>query len=157
MCYADYCDEIPERYWQFERTARKAYRCNDCGRQIQAGEKYYAALFDMGHDSYESLKHCTHCREAARWLHVVCSGWLWGGILDDLEEHIEELGVFTDDMDEEPQYPTLQKLVDAGRADWGYVIHADDPGGPIVGLIPLNEVARMVDDALAVLPEKAFA
>lgn len=33
---------------------------------------------------------CGHCRIARRWLDVVCDGWLYGGVQEDLEQHLDE-------------------------------------------------------------------
>ena len=146
MCAVDSVDELPERTMMWVRVARKAHKCEDCSREIREGEPYHAALWEMS-DGYVTAKQCLHCRMAAGWLDVVCGGWLWCGVLFDLEEHIDELGRFIGDPDGDGEwgYPELQLLVNAGNAKW-----LDGQR-----LMSVADVEVLVRAALAVLPEEA--
>ena len=71
------------------RTARKTHLCGECGRTIKAGEQYrYDTFIYEGQFSRERT--CSHCRAAQEWLTKVCGGFLFQGVLDDLEGHIGE-------------------------------------------------------------------
>lgn len=88
MCMAD-----SGEYNTFSRTveprARKAHRCDECGRTIEAGERYRrsSALFD---GRFDEFKMCWHCRVAAQWLEKNCDGYLTQGVHEDIREHIDE-------------------------------------------------------------------
>lgn len=71
------------------RTARKTHRCGECGRAIQPGERYHHArgLLDGG---WMQVRQCLHCHHAALWLGVICRGWVYGDVCEDLVEHWEE-------------------------------------------------------------------
>jgi hypothetical protein len=81
-------------YWKVSTTttprARKAHRCGECRRVIDAGETYerFRALSDESY-WFEAIT-CEHCVAARRWLSVVCHGWLYEAVLEDLEEHWQE-------------------------------------------------------------------
>jgi hypothetical protein len=68
--------------------ARKAHRCDECGRDILPGETYRYAR-GMAYDEFWQAKVCAHCMVAAKWLLTNCRGFLYHGILDDFEEHAE--------------------------------------------------------------------
>lgn len=71
------------------RTARKQHACYDCGRKIEPGERYYFATGISNDDwrRWDTYRECAHCQYAAKWLLAECGGYLFGGILEDLEEH----------------------------------------------------------------------
>jgi len=71
------------------RTARKPYRCYECGREIATGESYeYACGVLYGEDRWEVMRTCAHCAAGPyAWLQRVCDGWLYGGAYEDLYEH----------------------------------------------------------------------
>lgn len=72
------------------RTARKEWRCGECGRTIRVGESYHFAtgLLD---GEWPQMRQCLHCHHAAEWLSVMCHGWIYGDVCSDLAEHWDEL------------------------------------------------------------------
>jgi hypothetical protein len=89
MCMIDGADG-PCTFWRrVERTARKAHKCAECGRQIQAGEKYlYSASLFEGDFSVDKM--CAHCKVAADWLTENCGGYLTCGVGEDIVGHFDE-------------------------------------------------------------------
>lgn len=90
MCAIDYCDERFSVYWKrWNVTARKEHSCDECNRKIAKGEKYLYAfgVYDGNGDSYHT---CSHCAVAVKWLTDNCGGFLHGGVLEDIEEHIND-------------------------------------------------------------------
>lgn len=88
MCAVD--DAEP---WAFShqetRTARKVHRCDECGREIAAGELYehLTGVFD-GH--WSTFRWCRHCDAAGQWMNHVCGGWMLGNLDEELVEHWRE-------------------------------------------------------------------
>jgi len=74
------------------RQARKPYRCCECRREIAAGETYeYATGILSGEYYWLTMRTCAHCAAGPeRWLTRNCGGWLYEGVLEDLEEHRRE-------------------------------------------------------------------
>ena len=70
--------------------ARKVHECAECGRTIELGEQYHTAtmLYDGWWSTFAS---CVHCMAAEAWLKDQCGGFLHGGVLQDLQEHVDEL------------------------------------------------------------------
>jgi hypothetical protein len=97
MCMADYADnEGGVSLGSETRKARKIHRCNDCSRNIAIGEAYHVGKWACD-GTVETFRMCAHCRVAADWLTENCGGYLWGGILEDISEHVEEYrGVYPD-------------------------------------------------------------
>lgn len=89
MCMIDGADgtwiELSHGY----RTARKDHRCYECGRTIARGERHevHVAVDDYG---ITTCRTCAHCEAAREWLSLVCGGWLYGGVIEDLYEHTRE-------------------------------------------------------------------
>lgn len=126
-------DYDPAMVWREAwRRARKQHRCEECSRPIDPGERYHfvTGLNEPG-DPWWSAKQCGQCYEAARWLSVVCAGYLLTDVLRELVEHMEE----------EP-YPlaTLQlgKLIVLMRRRW---VRRGER-------VPAEEVRALVDRAL---------
>lgn len=88
MCRIQDCDP-----WEFffagTRTARKAHQCYECSRTICPGERYHCAR-GKSDGTFDQFKLCAHCDAASGWLSVVCHGYLYGGIGEELREHWEE-------------------------------------------------------------------
>ncbi len=87
MCMVgdDYVDLLSSK----TPKARKAHKCEECGRQIEPGENYvYETWLWEGDMSFG--KTCLQCRAATHWLNIVCSGWVYNMVIDDLHEHIRE-------------------------------------------------------------------
>lgn len=69
------------------RKARKLHKCGECNRIIQPGENYVCevTLFD---GVIERNKTCLDCKSLRD--NFFQSGWYWGGVREDLYEHIRE-------------------------------------------------------------------
>jgi hypothetical protein len=90
MCRIHDCDPW-KIYREVKRTARKAHRCYECNRVITKGERYhYATGLGPDGDRWDVFHLCAHCDTASQWLVVVCGGYLYGGIREELEEHWDE-------------------------------------------------------------------
>jgi len=89
MCMIDSCDEQFTFLDVTDRKARKAHTCAECRRVIQPGETYKrtAAVYDGRWGTWQT---CAHCRVAQAWLSRECGGFLQEGVLEDLEEHMDE-------------------------------------------------------------------
>lgn len=87
MCMWDDGGEMWELTRRETRRARKEHRCGECGRTIGKGETYeYLTGLIYGH--WDTERTCEQCIAAARWLTVVCEGWLYQGVQQDLGEHV---------------------------------------------------------------------
>ncbi len=109
MCMAhDYDDWTLFR--SQERRANKEHRCGECDRTISRGERYrYSA--GLIENYWQDFRQCLQCLAASDWLIVVCEGWLFDAIEEDLANHV----------DGDESYlctPPLRKLVEWMRADW---------------------------------------
>lgn len=88
MCMID----DSERYepdidrWQ---TARKPYQCDECLRSIDVGERYHRGGGAICGDWYTHFT-CEQCGAAREWLRVVCSGWVYEMVREDLHEHFQQ-------------------------------------------------------------------
>jgi hypothetical protein len=71
-------------------VAKKTHECFECHRNIETGERYYRD-WQIYESEIHVYKLCGHCAAAAEgWLGPVCHGWLYGGIRDDLADHMTE-------------------------------------------------------------------
>jgi hypothetical protein len=89
MCMIDGADYTWDFYTQKTPTARKAHRCYECGRTIEARE-VYDLLTAKGPEGIERYKTCAHCLVARNWLFAECGGYLAGGVGEDIDEHVSE-------------------------------------------------------------------
>jgi hypothetical protein len=90
MCRIQDCDPWKVSR-EIKRTARKDHECYECGRTIVKGERYhYATGLGPDSDRWDVFHVCEHCDTAAQWLVVVCGGYLYGGVREELEEHWDE-------------------------------------------------------------------
>lgn len=89
MCMIDDSDGVCIVLHADTRRARKPHKCYECGRDIAAGEKYLneATLYE---GSKETIKTCLHCKVVRDWLFNECGGWLYGGVKEDIREHVAE-------------------------------------------------------------------
>lgn len=129
------CVDIDDPFEVFHdatRRARKPHHCCECGRDIGIGDQYWwsTGLFD-GH--WSTYHQCLHCVAAAEWLLQVCRGYLFEGILEDLEEHISENAFPIRTL-------SLWRLAYWMRRDW-----RKDDGT----LVPIEEVRRWVKSGVA--------
>lgn len=92
MCSLDGADPC-DVYHAVMRTAAKPHKCYECGNQIAKGTRYETAtmLYD---GRWTTCRTCPHCLAAARWLELVCGGYLHGGLSEELEEHWSEDPVY---------------------------------------------------------------
>lgn len=130
MCMVDGCDEFYSLYKGPKATkARKGHKCDECGRQVVAGETYYTAS-GMYEGEFNFHKICQHCYVACEWLKQNCSGFLHCAVLDDIEEHVEEYG-----YTKAKAVAGLARILIGMRRDW--VVKR----GPRVGqLMPLPKL-----------------
>jgi len=107
MCMID--DAEPSEFYSERRpVAKKNHTCDECGRTILPGEKYYSS--SGKHEGYFCYsKMCAHCEIGANLLITHCGGFVWEGVLDDLVEHIHE---------SLPWSRTAAKIVVAARRKW---------------------------------------
>lgn len=92
------------------RKARKQHQCGDCSKPIMAGEQY-ALGSGVDDGRVWVAKQCARCRLAARWLVKHCRGFLWGGVWEDIEEHIKAF----DDLHAEQQDDLVAMLEQSGE------------------------------------------
>lgn len=89
MCSTDY--DQPKVYNQKYQKAKKAHQCTECRRIIDIGETYqYTFYVGYGDKSPSIFKTCSNCVIAQQWLLRECSGYLHGGLLEEIEEHAYE-------------------------------------------------------------------
>ncbi len=89
MCMVDDADGYVTVLSEAHRKARKAHKCSECHRQIEAGETYLVegTLYD---GEKKTHKTCQHCEVVREWLRDECGGFLYGGIEEDIREHAWE-------------------------------------------------------------------
>lgn len=88
MCRIEEADPW-EFFTEAPRKARTTHICTECRRLIVKGEIYDRAVGKM--DGYlGTYKTCQHCAAASQWLQTACGGFLYCGVLEELEEHWEE-------------------------------------------------------------------
>lgn len=99
MCMVD-LGEGWKVYRSEHRTARVPFKCCECNRDVDAGERYFFATgIGNGETKWETYKMCLHCDTyAARWLMAQCGGYLFYGVYEDLLEHRYELGMDEPDL-----------------------------------------------------------
>ena len=73
--------------------ARKTYRCYECSNAIAPGERYErtASLYD---GRWDLARVCGRCLEARDYItaHAPCFCWLYGSMLDDAKDTLNEYG-----------------------------------------------------------------
>ena len=74
-------DERPKRWTRQTRTARKRWRCIECGDPIQPGERYehVRGLWDRRYETYRTCEGCVDVRDA-----VLCGGYVYGELWETL-------------------------------------------------------------------------
>lgn len=137
MCMAD-DSEGYEVYRDAHPVARKPHQCIDCFRTIEPGERYHYGC-GLYEGDWDSNHQCLRCEAAALWLTMVCNGWLWGGVREDLAEHWEEDFLY--------RSHSFGRLVLAAKDKWklrGRELSAD-------------EIKQLVRAALARIPAEGLA
>lgn len=89
MCMVDYADGCVTMLSSGLRTARKAHTCHECGRTIKAAELYRSESY-IWEGEFQVHKTCPQCLICRQWLENECSGWVYGGVAEDVEEHYHE-------------------------------------------------------------------
>lgn len=109
MCRIEWCDEGPEFFSESFRTAAKDHRCRECYRTIAKGERY---SYDAGkwNGEFRSVKTCAHCVVARQWIQIVCGGWVYTEVLEELIEHWQE--------ETELRSITLARLIAGMKQKW---------------------------------------
>lgn len=84
-CVAVDIDNYPEFFEEKTRKAVKPNKCSECRRVIEPGERYehVAGKWD-GH--FETFKMCSDCLSIRK--SFFCEGFSFGGMLEELGEHI---------------------------------------------------------------------
>lgn len=108
MCYCDF--DRPKVAHETVRTARKEYRCDECGRAIAKGELYENHRL-LHEDSWSTYRWCLHCAVAQGIAADLadCHCWLYTQVWEDLREHAKD-----------ERNPALSRLVIAARRQWTY-------------------------------------
>ena len=89
MCMIDDCE--PNEFFDSKKpVAAKEHICCECGRTITKGERYHYAV-GKSDGSLWTAKQCAHCNNAAKLLSKHCGGFLYGGVYEDLSEHVHEI------------------------------------------------------------------
>lgn len=90
------------------RTARKEHKCGECSRTIKPGEHYEIATgkWDGIICSSKTCSDCLSVRSS-----FFCRGYNYGGIWEDLAEHICEMGGQIDSSRLVPLTPVAREKV----------------------------------------------
>jgi hypothetical protein len=81
-------DDRVEMISESRPKARKEHICSECRRTIQKGESYTVEVYHFDGD-FTTHKTCRHCMVVRDWLARECGGWLFGGVAEDIQEHVE--------------------------------------------------------------------
>ena len=87
-----YCGEVADVWQATPRTARNRHQCEDCNREIQAGERYeeIRILFDGLWTRYRVCAHCKAVREALE-SRLPCYCYMVGGLYEELRDYLADL------------------------------------------------------------------
>ena len=88
-CYCDY--DPAEVYVATTPKARKSYRCDECGKPIQIGDKYERA-FGVWEGSASTYFTCERCFDLRQWVtnNVPCFCWAHGNMIDDAVDTVDD-------------------------------------------------------------------
>lgn len=89
MCMIDDGDGYVTVLRESKSKARKQHKCGECYRLIDVGEVYLseATVFE---GQFSIHKTCSHCLVARQWLYENCSGFIYGGVEEDIRDHANE-------------------------------------------------------------------
>jgi len=91
-CSCIWVDADPcfDAFWIKERKARKVHKCIECNKDILPGEKYeyFKGIYYEG--GFEENKTCLDCKSIINAF--FCDGYHFSMIMDDLKEHIDNMG-----------------------------------------------------------------
>lgn len=130
-------DDYVELIKEGTPRAKKPHKCEECDRVIEVGERYISEAW-IWEGEFGTSKTCRQCRAAAHWLSIVCSGWMYSMVLEDLMEHVRDEPLLRSSK--------LVRLVRYGRRDWR---RRDG------SLIPSEEVLEWAKEAVACVPPEA--
>lgn len=85
-CVAVDVDHFPEFFEANTRTAVKKHKCSECRRIIEAGERY-EHVAGKWEGCFETFKMCSDCLSIRS--SFFCEGYSFGGMLEELGEHID--------------------------------------------------------------------
>lgn len=88
MCAVDDCPPW-QVYNETRPVARRTHCCSECGRDINAGEKYLR-IQGLCDDNWATHKICRHCEALSAFMMVLCSGHPLGDLYEELAEHWRE-------------------------------------------------------------------
>jgi hypothetical protein len=86
MCMIDDAEHV-ELLRQKTQTAKIPHKCRECFRVIDAGEQYHVDAFVFDGE-FTNHKTCLHCMTVRNWLQDECGGFLYGGVEEDVREHV---------------------------------------------------------------------
>jgi hypothetical protein len=86
-----YCENPAEVYWATRPLSRTAHRCDECGRQIQHGERYerVRAVWDGKFQTYLTCVYCLGVRDSIEAV-AQCFCWYHGNMLEDAKEWVRD-------------------------------------------------------------------
>jgi hypothetical protein len=89
-CYCD-TDGQASVYWPSRPIARKAHRCDECGRQIQPGERYerVRAVWDGDPQTCRTCVYCLGVRDSVDAV-AQCFCWTHSYMLEDAMDWVRE-------------------------------------------------------------------
>lgn len=90
MCNVDY--DPPDFTHTTIVRARKPHTCGECRRVIERGELYQRTSGKWDR-TVQSMVTCAHCEVLQDWIGSECGGWLYGEVIEDVREHLQEYGV----------------------------------------------------------------
>ena len=87
-CYCDY--DSPEVYSSRTVTARKSYRCCECSRAIDPGDRHEYAFGVSDGNTYQP-RTCLTCVELRQFItiNIPCFCWAHGNLFEDARNAVE--------------------------------------------------------------------
>jgi hypothetical protein len=114
-------------------VARVEHKCHECGRTILKGEPFQRdfVVWEPGHAGHFTT--CSHCVVLQDWLGDNCEGWIFGEVVEEIEEHARDY-----------KRPDLARVAVRARNGWRWL----RPGKPFAGVpIPPQPRDIRVGDA----------
>lgn len=94
MSYDCYCDDLerPSVIHESTPTARKPYKCSECGRHIEPGTKYQNVWGVWGGEG-QTFKRCQACTRLVEYIkaHVPCFCDSLGGLHEEASETLANM------------------------------------------------------------------